>query len=34
MIEQLSGLVQVPCRYPAGALAGVRIGAELGLLSL
>jgi len=34
MTEQLSGVVQVPCRYPAGALAGVKIGAEISLLSL
>ena len=30
----LSGVVQVPCRCPAGALANIRSDAEIGLLSL
>ena len=38
MTEQISGVVQVPRRCPvrkgAGTLAGVRSGAEIGLLSL
>jgi len=37
MTEQLSVVVQVPCRYPAGTLqvpcTAVRSGAEIGLLN-